>query len=92
MTLCELMHKIEWADLKPYIEQHLPERPETKLADYERLFEQLQNTAPARWIFPVTFRFFPNPDEIYAKDWGNITHDTIDYRDFYVADHAFGGI
>ena len=42
MTLCELIHKVEWTDLKPYIERHLPERPETKLADYERLFEQLQ--------------------------------------------------
>ena len=90
MTLCELMHKVEWADLKPYIERHLPERPETKLADYERLFERLRDTAPARWIFPVTFRFFPNPDKIYPEDWGDITHDTVDYRDFYVADHAFG--
>lgn len=90
MTLCELIHKVEWTDLKPYIERHLPERPETKLADYERLFERLRDTAPARWIFPVTFRFFPNPDKIYTEDWGDITHDSVDYRDFYVADHAFG--
>ena len=90
MTFCELMHKVEWADLKLYIEQHLPERPETKLADYERLFEQLLDTAPTRRISPVIFRFFPNPNEISAKDWGDITHDTVDYWDFYAADYAFG--
>ncbi len=50
MTLCELMHKVEWADLTPYIERHLPERPETKLADDDwvdaylrRLYDTLQN-------------------------------------------------
>ena len=50
MTLCELMHKVEWADLTPYIERHLPERPEIKLAADDRvdaylrrLYDTLQN-------------------------------------------------
>ena len=60
MTLCELLHQVAWDDICPHIERHLPERPETKLADYERLFELVRKTAPDRTTYiprmPLTFR------------------------------------
>ena len=44
------MYKVEWADLTPYIERYLPERPEIKLAADDRadaylrrLYDTLQN-------------------------------------------------
>ena len=61
MTLCELLHQVAWDDIRPHIERHLPERPETKLADYKRLFELARETAPDRTTYiprtPLTFRF-----------------------------------
>lgn len=95
MTLCELLHQVAWDDIRLDIEMHLPERPETNLADYERLFELTRETAPDRTIFlprsPLTFRFYPSPDVPLSREWSDLAHDTIDYGGRYVADHAFGG-
>lgn len=75
MTLCELMHKVEWADLKPYIERHLPERPETKLADDDwvdaylrRLYDTLQNGShPDKSDYFDCYRTPRNPYEEQTK-------------------------
>lgn len=94
MTLCELLHQVAWDDIRPHIERHLPERPETKLADYKRLFELARETAPDRTTYiprtPLTFRFYRNPDTL-SCEWNDLAHDTINYFGSYVADHAFGG-
>ena len=94
MTLCELLHQVAWDDIRPHIERHLPERPETKLADYERFFELVRKTAPDRTTYiprtPLTFRFYRNPDTL-SCEWNDLAHDTINYFGSYVADHAFGG-
>ena len=94
MTLCELLHQVAWDDIRPHIVRHLPERPETKLADYKRLFELARETAPDRTTYiprtPLTFRFYRNPDTL-SCEWNDLAHDTINYFGSYVADHAFGG-
>ena len=80
MTLCELLHQVAWDDIRPHIERHLPERPETKLADYKRLFELARETAPDRTTYiprtPLTFRFYRNPDTLSCEG-NDLAHDTI---------------
>lgn len=55
MTFFDLLHKIEWVDVKPHIERHLTECHGMKLSDYERLYDRLRKSAPARWIRPGHF-------------------------------------
>lgn len=90
MTLCDLLHKVTWEKVQPYIEQHLNECPGMALSYYERLFEQLQGTAPEQWIVPGMFRFYISPDTPYSREWKDIAHDTIGATGYYVTDHAFG--
>ena len=90
MTFFDLLHKIEWVDVKPHIERHLTECHGMKLSDYERLYDRLRKSAPARWIRPGTFRFYLNIDCLFYHDWEDISHDTIDGFGHYVANHAFG--
>ena len=90
MTLCDLMHKVTWTEVQPYIEQHLAECPGMKLSDYERMFERLRCMAPERWIVPGVFRFHVSPDTPYDREWKDIAHDTIDAIGYYATDHAFG--
>lgn len=90
MTLCELLHKVTWEEVRPYIEQHLAECPGMKLSDYERMFERLRRMAPERWVVPGLFRFYISPDTPYSREWKDIAHDTISATGYYVTDHAFG--
>ena len=90
MTLCDLLHKVTWAEVQPYIKQHLVECPGMKLSDYERMFERLRCMAPERWIVPGVFRFYVSPDTPYNREWKDIAHDTISATGYYVTDHAFG--
>lgn len=90
MTLCDLLHKVTWAEVQPYIEQHLAECPGMKLSDYERMFERLRCMAPERWIVPGLFRFYVSPDTPYSRDWKDIAHDTLNATGRYLTDHAFG--
>ena len=77
MTLCDLLHKVTWEEVRPYIEQHLAECPGMKLSDYERMFERLRRMAPERWVVPGLFRFYISPDTPYSREWKDIAHDTI---------------
>lgn len=90
MTLCDLLHKVTWEEVQPYIEQHLAECPGMKLSDYERMFERLRCMAPERWIVPGLFRFYVSPDTPYSRDWKDIAHDTLNATGRYLTDHAFG--
>lgn len=90
MTLCDLLHKVTWEDVRSYIEQHLAECPGMKLSDYERMFERLRRMAPERWIVPGMFRFYVSSDTPYSREWKDIAHDTISATGYYVTDHAFG--
>ena len=90
MTLCDLLHKVTWEEVRPYIEQHLPECPGMKLSDYERMFERLRCMAPERWIVPGIFRFYISPDTPYSREWKDIAHDTLNAMGHYLTDHAFG--
>lgn len=90
MTLCDLLHKVTWKKVQPYIEQHLNECPGMALSYYERLFEQLQGTAPEQWIVPGMFRFYISPNTPYSREWKDIAHDTIGATGYYVTDHTFG--
>ena len=90
MTLCDLLHKVNWEEVRPYIEQHLAECPGMKLSDYERLFERLRCMAPERWIVPGLFRFYIRPDTPYSRDCKEIAHDTLNATGHYLTDHAFG--
>lgn len=90
MTLCDLLHKVTWEEVQPYIEQHLAECPGMKLSDYERLLERLRCMAPERWIVPGLFRFYVSPDTPYSRDWKDIAHDTLNATGRYLTDHAFG--
>lgn len=90
MTLCDLLHKVNWEEVRPYIEQHLAECPGMKLSDYERMFERLRSMAPERWIVPGVFRFYVSPDTPYSRDWKDIAHDTLNAMGHYLTDHAFG--
>lgn len=90
MTLCDLLHKVTWAEVQPYIEQHLAECPGMKLSDYERMFERLRCMAPERWIVPGIFRFYISPDTPYSREWKDIAHDTLNAMGHYLTDHAFG--
>ncbi len=90
MTFFDLLHKVSWTDVKPYIERHLSECHEMKLSDFERFYDQLRESAPDRWIRPGTFRFYLDIDCLYYREWADIAHDTIDCHGRYVANHAFG--
>lgn len=90
MTLCDLLHKVTWAEVQSYIEQHLAECPEMKLSDYERMFERLRYMAPERWFVPGVFRFYVSPDTPYNREWKDIAHDTVSATGYYITDHAFG--
>lgn len=90
MTLCDLLHKTTWPDIKPYIERHLNESSRMELSDYEQMFERLRCMAPERWIVPGVFRFYVSPDTPYCGEWKDIAHDTICATGYYVTDHAFG--
>lgn len=90
MTLCDLLHKVTWEEVRPYIEQHLSECPGMKLSDYERMFERLRRMAPERWVVPGLFRFYISPDTPYSREWKDIAHDTLNATGCYLADHAFG--
>ena len=90
MTLCDLLHKTTWPDIKPYIERHLNESSRMELSDYEQMFERLRCMAPERWIVPGVFRFYVSPDTPYCGKWKDIAHDTISATGYYVTDHAFG--
>lgn len=90
MTLCDLLHKVTWEEVEPYIKQHLAECPGMKFSDYERMFEYLRSMAPERWIVPGVFRFYISPDTSYSREWKDIAHDTIGATGYYVTDHAFG--
>lgn len=90
MTLCDLLHKVTWAEVLHYIERHLTECPGMKLSDYKRMLDQLQRMAPERWIMPGLFRFYISPDTPYSREWKDIAHDTISATGYYITDHAFG--
>lgn len=90
MTLCDLLHKVTWEEVQPYIKQHLAECSGLRLADYERMLEHLRHMAPERWIVPGVFRFYISLDEPYSREWKDIAHDTLNATGCYLTDHAFG--